>query len=53
MDVRSAKSVNLRLTGPHYSELYDNLISDMDLHYFDAVQTGDIAGLIGINSPQF
>ena len=38
--IRSATNVSCRLTGSPYSELYDNLISDMDLHYFDAGQTG-------------
>ena len=40
IDIRSAKNIHVRLTGPHYSDLYENLMSDMDLHYFDAAEAG-------------
>ena len=36
---RSAKNVNCRIVGSKYSEMYDNLISDIDLHYFDKFKT--------------
>ena len=36
---RSVKNVNCRMIGSKYSEMYDNLISDMDLHYFDKSKT--------------
>ena len=36
---RSVKNVNCRMIGSKYSEMYDNLISDMDLHYFDKFKT--------------
>ena len=31
--------MSCRILGPKYTEQYDNLISDMDLHYFDKNNT--------------
>ena len=36
---RSAMKVCCRIIGSKYTEMYDNLISDMDLHYFDKTKT--------------
>jgi len=43
--VRSAKNVNCRIVGSKYSEMYDNLISDMDLHYFDKFKTPGVTDI--------
>ena len=39
-NLRSANNVNCRIIGPNYSDMYENLISDLELHYFDAGKTG-------------
>jgi len=44
--VRSVKNVNCRIIGSKYSEMYDNLISDMDLHYFDKTKTPGVTDII-------
>ena len=36
---RSARNVSVRVLGSKYTEQYDNLMSDMDLHYFDKKDT--------------
>jgi len=33
--VRSTKSISIRMIGPKLSEMFENLISEMELHYFD------------------
>jgi len=41
--VRSSKNISVRIIGSRFSEMFDNLISDMDLHYFDKSSELDIS----------
>jgi len=43
--VRSTTNVNCRFIGSTYTEMYDNLISDMDLHYFDKTKTPGVTDI--------
>jgi len=40
--VRSSKNISVRIIGSKFSEMFDNLISDMDLHYFDKSSELDV-----------
>merc|ERR1719219_498915 len=44
--IRSATDVSCRLTGPSFSDMYEDLISGLDLHYFDASQTAGVTDIV-------